>query len=134
MAISCDESKVAAQFTNGVSISAEWELAIDETALTVSVAPNLCVVTELSVTVREEEECVRDFMDHLSGEESAVSHLVLGEEPDDSDRFVDIITSFSAVDGAESEGWMLAHALARASLSVETLAECVVDTSHLLSC
>ena len=32
---------------------------------------------------------------------------------------------------AESEGWTSADALARASLSVETLAEGVIDTSRL---
>ena len=33
--------------------------------------------------------------------------------------------------GAESEGWTFANALVRANLSVETLAEGVVDTSRL---
>ena len=33
--------------------------------------------------------------------------------------------------GAESEGWTFADALVRANLSVETLAEGVVDTSRL---
>ena len=53
---SCGEGKVAALFTEGVSSSAEGELAIDKTASTVSLAPNVCVVPEISVPVREGEE------------------------------------------------------------------------------
>ena len=53
MASSCGEVKVAALFTEGVSSSAEGELAIDETASTVSLAPNVYVVPEMSVAVRE---------------------------------------------------------------------------------
>ena len=68
MAGSCGEGKVAALFTEVVLISAEGELTIDETASTVSLAPNVCVVPEMSVAVREGEECVQDFLDHLSGE------------------------------------------------------------------
>ena len=46
MASSCGECKVANLFTEGVSSSAERELAIVETASTVSLAPNICVVPE----------------------------------------------------------------------------------------
>ena len=53
MASSCGEGKVVALFTEGVSKSAEVELAIDETASMVSLAPNVCVVPEMSVAVRE---------------------------------------------------------------------------------
>ena len=65
MTSSYDDGKVATLFTDCVSNSAEGQLAIDETASTVSLAPNLCVVPDLSVAVREGEECVRDFLDHL---------------------------------------------------------------------
>ena len=42
------------------------------------------------------------------------------------------MSGITAVGGAESKGWTFADALARANLSVETLAEgVVVDTSHL---
>ena len=58
MASSCVEGKVAVLFTEGVSSSAEGELAIDETASTVSSAPNTCVVADVSVAVQEGEECV----------------------------------------------------------------------------
>ena len=115
MANSCDERKVAALFTEGVSNSAERKLAIDETASTVDLAPNLCVVPDLSLAVREGEECVRDFLDHLSGDDKAASHLVLGWEADDRDTFVDIMSGITAVGGAESEGWTFADALARAN-------------------
>ena len=52
------ESRVAALFTEGVSSSAEGELTIDETASTVSLAPNVCVVPGVSGAVEEGEECV----------------------------------------------------------------------------
>ena len=61
MASSCGEDKVAALFTEDVLISAEGELTIDETASTVSLAPNVCVVPEMSAAVRAGEECVQDF-------------------------------------------------------------------------
>ena len=66
-ASSCGDGKAAVLFTEGVSSSAEWELAIDEAASRVSLAPNVCVAPEISVAVRKGEECVQDFLDHLSG-------------------------------------------------------------------
>ena len=123
------ESRVAALFTESVSSSAEGESVIDETASTVSLAPNTCVVPGASAAVEEGEECVGGSASPVSGEESAVRHLEV--EADDNDSFVDIISGITAVGGAESEGWTFADALARANLSVETLAEAVVDTSRL---
>ena len=134
MASSCGESKVAALLTEGVSSSAEGDLAIDETASTVSLALNVCVVPETSVAVREGEECVQDFLDHLTGEESYSRHFILGGEADDNDSSVDIMSGITAVGNAESEGWTFADALARTKLSLETLAEGVVDTSPLPTC
>ena len=52
------EGRVAALVTEGVSSSAEGELAIDETTSTVSLAPNVCVVPGVSAVVGESEECV----------------------------------------------------------------------------
>ena len=60
MTSSCGEVKVAALFTEGVSSSAEEELATDETASTVSLLPNGCVVPEMSVAVQEGKECVQE--------------------------------------------------------------------------
>ena len=77
---SCCDGKVAALFTEGVSSAAERELAIDKTASTVNLAPNVCVVPDMSVTVQEGEECVHEFWDHLSGEENAARHLALEEK------------------------------------------------------
>ena len=134
IASSFGEGKLAALFFDGVSSSAEGELAIDETASTVILAPDLWVVPVLSVAVREEDECVGDFLDCLIGEEGAVSHLVSGGEADDNDELLDIISGITAVDGAEAEVWKFADALARAILSVETLEEGVVDKSHLPRC
>ena len=129
MASSCGEGKVAALFTEGVSTSAEGELAIDETASTVILVPNVCVVPGVFAAVEEGEECVEEFVDHLSGEASAVRHLE--GDADDNDSLVDIMSGITVVVDAESEGWTFADALARANLSVETLAEGVVNTSRL---
>ena len=122
------EGRVATLVTEGVSSSAEADLAIDEAASTVNLAPNTCVVPGVSAAVEEGEECVRVFASPVSGEESAVRHLE--GVVDDNDSFVDIMSGITAVGGAESEGWTFADALARANLSVETLAEGVVDTSR----
>ena len=103
-------------------------LAFDETTSTVSLAPNVRVVPGVSAAVEEAEECVGEFSSPLSGEEGAVRHLE--GEADDNDSFVNIISGITAVGGAQSEGWTFANALARANLSVETLAEGVVDTSR----
>ena len=126
------EGKVAALFTEGVASSAEGELAIDETASTVSLAPDVCVVPGVSAAVQEGEECVEEFADHLSGEETAARHLE--GEVNDHDSFVDIMRGITAVGDAESEGWTIAEALAHANLSVETLAEGVVNTSRFPTC
>ena len=123
------EVRVAALFTEGVSSSAEGELAIYETASTVSLAPNVSVVPGVSAVVEESEECAEESVDRVSGEESAARHLE--GETDDNDSFVDIMSGITAVGDAESEGWTFADSLARANLSVGTLAEGVVDTSRL---
>ena len=83
----------------------------------------------VSAAVEEGEECVGEFVGPVSGEESAARHLE--REVDDNDSFVDIMSGVTAVGGAESEGWTFVDALARAKLSVATLAESVVDTSRL---
>ena len=114
------EGSVAALFTEGVSNSAEGELVIDETASTVSLAPNVHVVSGVSAAMEEGEECVGEFSSPVSGGEGAVRHLE--GEADDNDSFVDIMSGSTAVGGVESEGWTFADALARANLSVETLA------------
>ena len=44
------------------------------------------------------------------------------------------MSGITAVGDAESEGWTFLDALERVSLSVETLAEGVVDTSRLPTC
>ena len=97
-----------------MSSSAEGELAIDETASAVSLAPDVCVVPGLSVPVEEGEEFVREFVSPVSGEESAERHLE--GEADDNDSFVDIMSGITVVGGVESEGWPFADALARANL------------------
>ena len=78
MVSSSNEGKATASFTAGVSSSAEREIAIDENASTVSLAPNICVVPDLSVAAREGKEGVRDFLDDQSGEETACSCHFLG--------------------------------------------------------
>ena len=83
---------------------------------------------ECLCSAEEGEECVGKFSSPVAGEESAARHL---EEADDNDSLVDIMSGITAVGGAESEGWTFADALARANLSVETLAEGVIDASRL---
>ena len=123
------ESRLAALFAEGVSSSAEGELAIDKTTSTVSLVPNFRVVPGVSAVVEEDEECVGESRDDVFGEESTVGYRE--GEKDDNDSFVDIMSGISAAGGAESEGWTFADALVRANLSVETLAEGVVVTSPL---
>ena len=89
---------------------------------------------DLSVAVREGEECVCEFLDCLSGEERASLCQILEGEADDDDGFVDILSGITAIGDAVSEGWRFADALARANLSVQTLEEGVVDTSQLPTC
>ena len=62
-----------APFTEGVSILAEGELAIDENASTVSFAPTPSHVAYLSMAVPEGEERVRDFLDQLNDEDRLFS-------------------------------------------------------------
>ena len=69
------EDRVAALFIEGVSSSAEEELAIDETTSTVSLAPNVFVVPGASAVVEEDEECVGEFSSPVAAEESAARHL-----------------------------------------------------------
>ena len=114
------EGKVAAPFTEGASSSEEGELVIDETASTVSLAPNVCVVAAVSAAVEEGEECVGEFVYPLSAEESAARRFE--GEADENGSFVDIMSGIIAVGHAESEGCTFADALARANLSMETLA------------
>ena len=123
------ESRLAALFTEGVSSPAEGELAIDETTSTLSFVPNVRVVPGVSAVVEEDEECVGESGDAVSGEENTVGYRE--GEGDDNDSFVDIMSGISAAGGAESEGWTFVDALVRANLSVETLAEGVVGTSRL---
>ena len=84
------EGRVAALFTEGVSSSAEGDLAIDETTSTVSLAPNVCTVTEVSAVVEEGEKCVGELVSPASDEESAARHLE--GEADDNGSFVDIMS------------------------------------------
>ena len=123
------EGRFAALFTEGVSSSAEGELAIDETSSTMSLAPNVCVVPGMSAAVEEDDECVGEVTSPVASEESAARHLE--GEADDNDGFVDIMSGITVAGGVESEGWTFADALVRANLSAETLAEGEVDTSRL---
>ena len=96
------ENRLAALFTEGVSSSAEGELAIDETTSTVSLVPNVCVVPGESAVVEEDKDCDGESGNAVSGEESTVGYRE--GEGDDNDSFVDIMSGISAARGAESEG------------------------------
>ena len=66
------ESRLADLVTEGVSSSAERELAIDETTSTVSLVPNVRVVPGVSAVVEEDEECFGESGNAVSGEENTV--------------------------------------------------------------
>ena len=123
------ENRLAALFTEGVSSSAEGELVIDETTSTVSLVANVCVVPGEPAVVEEDGDHAGESGNAVSCEESTVGYEE--GEGDDNDSFVDIISGISGARGAESEGWTFAEALVRANLSVEALAEGVVNTSRL---
>ena len=55
------EGRAATLFTEGVSSSAEGELAIDKTTSTVSLAPNVHVVPGVSAAAEEGEERVGEI-------------------------------------------------------------------------
>ena len=92
MASSSDEGRATTALTEGVSNSAEGDLAIDEDASTVHLAVNSCVFPILTVAVRAEEECIREFLVQLSGEEGALSREDGRNEAADNDSFVDIMS------------------------------------------
>ena len=123
------ESRLAALFTEGVSSSVEGELAFDEMTTPVSLEANVRAVPGVSAVMEEDEECVGESGNAVSGEESTVGYRE--GEADDNDSFVDIMSGNTVAGEAESEGWTFANALVRANLSVETLVEGVVDTSRL---
>ena len=87
--------RVVALFTEGVSSSAEGELAINETASTVSLAPNVFVIPGVSAAVEEGEERAVEFVSPVIGEESAARHLE--GEADNDDSFVYIMGWITAV-------------------------------------
>ena len=82
----------------------------------------------------EKKEYLRNFLDDLSGEETAPSCQILRGEANDDNSFVDIMSGITAVKNADSEAWTFADALARANFSMETLAEVDVDTPRLPTC
>ena len=85
-----------------VSSSAEGELAIDGMTSTVSLVPNVRVILGVSAVLEEDEECIGEARNAVSGEESTVGYHE--GESDDNDSFVDIMSGISAAGGAESEG------------------------------
>ena len=95
------ESRLAALFTEGGSSSVEGELAIDETTSSVRLVPNVRVVPGVSAVVEEDEECVGESGNAVSGEKSTVGYRE--GEADDNDSFVDIMSGIGAAGGAESE-------------------------------
>ena len=105
-ASSSEEGSATAPFTEGASSSTEGQLEIDESALTSSLAPNTCVVPDLSVVVQGGKKCVREYLNQLSDEESPfISQLLASEAADDDDdSFVDIMSGIAAVGDVELEG------------------------------
>ena len=128
---SSDEGRGSSFFAGSVSSSRERDLVIEDDVSTVSIFLNLPVFPGLKVAATEEEECIRELLDGVSGQEGARSGQKCRCEGDDGGSFVDIMSGFTAGGGAESEGWTIADALDRANFSLETLAEGVIDTSQL---
>ena len=95
------ENRLATLFTEGVSSSAEGELAIDETTSAVSLVANVCVVPGEPAVVEEDGDHAGESGNAVSGEESTVGYEE--GEGDDNDSFVDIMSGISAARGAESE-------------------------------
>ena len=134
MASSCGDGKVAALFTEVVSSSAEGELAIDETASTVSLAQMFVLYPE-SLWLCEKARSMWESL-WIIWVVKRVLYVILFWEKEvvDIKRFVDIISGITAVGDAESERWTFADRLARPNFSVGTLAEGVVNTSRLPTC
>ena len=100
----------------------EQELTINEGVPEVNVVPNLDVV------IREGEECVRRALVKTEASDDRT------EEASDGDSFVDTMGNLERETGVESEGFTFADILQRADLLSETVLECVVDSANLPSC
>ena len=129
MADSSHEAGVTSPFAAN-SCSAEGELAIDESVLVRNFS--------LEMVIREAEECFREYLEHVSGEKGVQSHQDSegdrDDEGDEYDSFVDITGVITMEATAESDGLTFADALMHANLSVETLAEGVIDTTQMPMC
>ena len=88
-------------------------MATDEDASRVSLVPNPPLVAGLNVAVSEGVECIREILDRPSDEDGALSRQKSGDEGDDDDSFVDIMSGIIADGGGESEGRTPAEALLR---------------------
>ena len=106
---SSDEGRLTAPFREGVSSSAERELAIDMNGSTVS-SGALCLIC---LWVCKKGKNVRDLLGLLSVEKSASRRQFLESEADDDNSFDDIMSGIRAVGDAESKVWTFAEALAR---------------------
>ena len=114
IASSSYDCRVTAPFAQGVSSFAEEELDVDDKGSAVSLAPSLCVVPDLNPAVTEGDECFRNFRDHLSDKEGAMSCQDLEGEAADDDIFVVIMSGLTADGGAALEFWTFTKALERA--------------------
>ena len=106
----------------------ERELAIDEGVPGSSAVPDLQIVPNLDVVVREGEECVRRALEELKASDSRT------EEASEGDSFVDIMGGLEKETVGESEGFTFEEILQRADLLPETVLEGVVDTLDLPLC
>ena len=115
---------ITSLFGGSVSID-ERELAIDEGVSESSACPDLQLVPDLYVVVREEEECVRRALAEV---EASVGRA---DEASEGDSFVDIMGGLEKESGSELEGFTFADILQRTDLLSEIVLKGELDTPDL---
>ena len=108
--------------------SDERELAIDESVPQSNAVPNLQIVPDLDVVVREGEECLKRPLEEVEASDSQT------EEARHGDNFVEIMGGLEKEAGGESERFTFEDILQRADLLSETVLEGVVGTPDLPFC
>ena len=127
--LSKSENEVGIPSPSGGSVASdEPELAIDEGVPESSVVPNLQLVPDSNVIIREGEECVRRALEEIEASDSRT------EEASEGDSFFDIMGGLDKEVGGESEGFTLADILRRADPLSETVLEVVVGFPDLPLC
>ena len=117
-------------FAESVWSAAERELGIDEKVTVRSLSQDTRFIPNLKMVVRKGNECVREYLEQVNGEEGAHSDQDCAAGGED-DTFVDIMKGVTLAASAESEVFTFANALKRVNLSNKTIAKDAIDTSEL---